>query len=356
MDPILGAALIGGGASLLGSLFGSAGQSSANRTNLQIARETNQMQKQLQDEQNAWNLEQWNRNNQYNTPSAQMDRYRSAGLNPYLMMSGGAAGSGNSQSPAQGVNPSQLSTPTMQSYDPSASFGQISSIIGDYGRMLHEQKMSEADTRLKNAEAGNMEIRNAYEQARQRFELDRMFNDVQEGKLRRKHGQLDYDFKKATFSYDVAQHRLAMDQAKTNIDLTKVQIDSVALANEMQRLHIKNFPAQAAAEIQLMKAQTYQAYQNGVLAGESSKLAKAQAEHEVWKQTETILRSYGIVLDNKQKDELRPYIVDRYGLENDRLIKQNNRDFWDKDLEPVPTYSRFILRNFNPFIGLFGKR
>lgn len=35
--------------------------------------------------QNQWNVEQWYRENQYNTPSAQMARYKAAGLNPDLM-------------------------------------------------------------------------------------------------------------------------------------------------------------------------------------------------------------------------------------------------------------------------------
>lgn len=36
-------------------------------------------------QQNQWNIEQWNRENQYNTPAAQMARYKAAGLNPDLM-------------------------------------------------------------------------------------------------------------------------------------------------------------------------------------------------------------------------------------------------------------------------------
>lgn len=35
--------------------------------------------------QNQWNIDQWNRENEYNTPQAQMSRYKSAGLNPDLM-------------------------------------------------------------------------------------------------------------------------------------------------------------------------------------------------------------------------------------------------------------------------------
>ncbi len=60
----------------------------------------------MQRRQNAWNLEQWNRNNAYNHPAAQMQRLKAAGLNPDLMYgqnSGGAMG--NSSSPATGTNP-----------------------------------------------------------------------------------------------------------------------------------------------------------------------------------------------------------------------------------------------------------
>uniref|UniRef100_UPI003562FDF2 hypothetical protein n=1 Tax=Bacteroides finegoldii TaxID=338188 RepID=UPI003562FDF2 len=39
----------------------------------------------LAKQQNQWNIEQWNRENAYNTPAAQMARYKSAGLNPDLM-------------------------------------------------------------------------------------------------------------------------------------------------------------------------------------------------------------------------------------------------------------------------------
>lgn len=39
----------------------------------------------LSRQQNQWNIEQWNRENAYNSPAAQMARYKAAGLNPDLM-------------------------------------------------------------------------------------------------------------------------------------------------------------------------------------------------------------------------------------------------------------------------------
>lgn len=78
MDPITGAALIGAGSTILGGLFGSKSQSSANRTQIQLQRE-----------QNEWNLAQWQRENEYNLPVNQMKRLKDAGINPNLAYSNG---------------------------------------------------------------------------------------------------------------------------------------------------------------------------------------------------------------------------------------------------------------------------
>ena len=52
----------------------------------------NDANERMQHEQNKWNLEQWNRNNAYNSPAAQMQRFKAAGLNPDLMYQQGTPG------------------------------------------------------------------------------------------------------------------------------------------------------------------------------------------------------------------------------------------------------------------------
>ena len=101
--PQVGAAIISGGASLLGGLFGGfsnkTAQDRANETNLKIARETNQNQYQMFQEQNAFNERMYNQMQQYNTPAAQMQRYTDAGINPYI--AAGNVQTGNAQSALQ---------------------------------------------------------------------------------------------------------------------------------------------------------------------------------------------------------------------------------------------------------------
>nr|DAG79682.1 MAG TPA: DNA pilot protein VP2 [Microviridae sp.] len=109
--PVVGAALINGGASLLGGIFGSKSQSDANKTNLQIARETNALNYKMFNEQNAYNKEMWQLNNEYNDPSNQASRLQAAGFNPYLS---GDVTSGSSSSAPLSASLPNLVTPQIQ--------------------------------------------------------------------------------------------------------------------------------------------------------------------------------------------------------------------------------------------------
>jgi len=80
-------AILGGGASLIGNaisgLFNRGAQKRANAENRRMA-------------EYEWskNLEMWNKSNEYNRPEAQMERLKSAGLNPNMVYGSGTA-SGN---------------------------------------------------------------------------------------------------------------------------------------------------------------------------------------------------------------------------------------------------------------------
>lgn len=63
----------------------------------------NQLKKdlQLQDKAFAQNVAMWDMQNAYNTPLAQMERYRAAGLNPNLIYGNGVSSAGNASSAPQ---------------------------------------------------------------------------------------------------------------------------------------------------------------------------------------------------------------------------------------------------------------
>ncbi|UPW40827.1 DNA pilot protein [Sigmofec virus UA08Rod_6581] len=86
----VGSAAVSALGGIAGSLIGKKSQDSTNR-----------QQRELAEYQYEKNLEMWNRNNEYNTPSAQMQRYQEAGLNPNLIYGSGSAIAGNSSSTPQ---------------------------------------------------------------------------------------------------------------------------------------------------------------------------------------------------------------------------------------------------------------
>lgn len=73
----------------IGSFFGARSQNKNIDKQIAAQKEENQKNRDwnlnLAKQQNEWNIEQWNRENEYNTPSAQMARYKAAGLNSDLM-------------------------------------------------------------------------------------------------------------------------------------------------------------------------------------------------------------------------------------------------------------------------------
>lgn len=111
INPMVGASIITGGASLLGGLFGSKGTSSAARAQLQAVRETNAANARLAQKQNEWNLEQWNRENAYNTPEAQRARYEAAGINPYFALGNIQSGNADSLMSAELANQQPVVSP-----------------------------------------------------------------------------------------------------------------------------------------------------------------------------------------------------------------------------------------------------
>lgn len=111
--------------SIAGGLFGIGTSVFQNSQNRQNVRETNQMNYKINQLNNQFNermaMQQrdfqesmWNKENEYNTASAQRQRLEEAGLNPYLMMNGGSAGTAQSAGP--GASASSAGAAAMQPF------------------------------------------------------------------------------------------------------------------------------------------------------------------------------------------------------------------------------------------------
>lgn len=151
--------------SIAGGLLGIGSSSVQNAQNRQNVRETNQMNYKINQmnnqfnermaiQQRNWQENMWNKENAYNTASAQRQRLEEAGLNPYLMMNGGSAGV--AQSAGTGATASSSGNAVMQPFQ--ADYSSIGSSIGNifqYELMQSEKSQLQGAKQL--ADAKSME-------------------------------------------------------------------------------------------------------------------------------------------------------------------------------------------------------
>lgn len=121
MDPSAIAMLSGfmqNASSTAGNVINFVSQLLTNKSNRQNVDNTNAANAQLAQQANQWSIEQWNRENAYNTPAAQIQRFRDAGLNPSLIygQENLAANSPAVSSAAGTQAPAMLSAPTIDPY------------------------------------------------------------------------------------------------------------------------------------------------------------------------------------------------------------------------------------------------
>ena len=94
--------------------------------NYKINQMNNQFIERMAMQQRNFQERMWHNENAYNTPSAQRQRLQEAGLNPYLMMNGGSAGT--SQSVGTGSSASSSGPAVMQPFQ--ADFSGVQQAIG----------------------------------------------------------------------------------------------------------------------------------------------------------------------------------------------------------------------------------
>lgn len=135
---------IGGAAiSAIGSFFG-------NKSNRKQSAEAFERESKFaRDErlaQQQWIEQMYERNNSYNSPAAQMQRLKDAGLNPDLMYSRGDVG--NATAPEA---PAQAPTPRFNVI-PTNTYGQTAQIAADAGLKAAQARLAESESRKADTE------------------------------------------------------------------------------------------------------------------------------------------------------------------------------------------------------------
>lgn len=307
MTGVVGSA-IGAGASLIGGAGATAAQNSANKEiaqmnnafnekmfDKQVAYNKEMYQQQLGDQwkfyndskQNAWDLvenqqqfqtDMWNKNNEYNSASAQRERLEAAGLNPYLMMNGGSAGTAQAMSGSAGAAPSGaapsgqgVTTPTATPYS-----ADYSGITAGLGRAI-DVLSSMPDRKVKEAQADNLRIEGKFIAGKAIAQILQMRTEAKTKEARLALDRLiaDFDNNLKVSNMAVNEQNIAESKARTQLAITEnlfrqKELDFLPQAQKLQL-------AQGAADIAFRYSQ--------------KNLTDKQARHEVEKLAETVART-----------------------------------------------------------------
>lgn len=156
MGPLIGAALINGAGTLL-----------SNFQDTYLTNKQMENQRELLAEQREWDLAQWHRQNEYNSPASQMERFEAAGLNPNLMYDQGNPGLAGTIQTSAGQAPA---------YKPTPNIGDITAFINMFRAIKDSEKIqSEIDL--------NDEIKNKVEEEANHIEAQTKGVNLQNSRI-----------------------------------------------------------------------------------------------------------------------------------------------------------------------------
>lgn len=297
------ATLVTGGLSALTGFLGSGMSNKSVKRSIKAAKEINQINNEFnasealknrdfqtseREASQQWNLDQWNRENAYNDPSAQRARMEAAGFNPYNMNidAGSASTSGAQSSFGSGSQATASHTPSLPAYTGyAADFQNVASGIAQIGNAVS----SGIDARLTSAYGddlmkadimskigGNSEwLTDAYKLGRQ--------NEAPN-----------------LLGIDLRKKRLENLSTETDIKVALAQGTLLGLQAGGQRIINKFMPAQQQAEFFLKTANAFAQYKAG-------KLSETQVRTQIKQQALLEAQAVGQRLNNKLAERLADY-------------------------------------------------
>ena len=301
------------------SLWDLAGAVVGTGANIVSTAMTNRANERMQQQQNAWNLEQWNRNNEYNSPAAQLQRMKAAGLNLDLMYGQNASGAaGNSATPATGTNPIPKQPffldPTMSAQIRALNAKAYSDEMNGNGQDLQNEVFSKTGLQqaLKNLGLTDTEIQKNVAQAE---ELHTRVDD-----MKKKWDLLEVQKQEALahIAKTVEETKLlTLEQATEEqaCNLIVAQLEGQELSNEQQKIINHYLPQQQQAELarKWSEAKKNEAAANNLDADTVYKQAQTAYTNELSKSEQ--LKQAGYRWDNKIKREQHQQEVYRTGQE-----------------------------------------
>lgn len=295
LDPIT-SGIISGVGSLAGGLLSSSGSRYAARKQLQAVRETNQMNYQIAQQNNAFNERMWNLQNEYNSPTAQRARLEAAGINPYFMLDGSSTGVAQSA-------PTADSSGTQVAPDVGSTLAggyqsmgnSITSAASQIAQMVYQNDLQNANVAKTQADAQNSDLQNQYDALRNQFAAAQFLADL---RLKQYQGKISkYD---ANFLRDSMQDRLDSLKFQNTVSGSQASYyNQMAGLYDVQRqieeTNLKWLPREKQISIMV-------AIQNARTAASQMRLNNSASRNMIAMAALNAANAAGVHLDNKLKD------------------------------------------------------
>lgn len=235
----------------------------------------------LAKQQNSWNIQQWNRENAYNSPSAQMERMKQAGLNPDMMYGGGVSGNLAASSP-------QMTSGAPSSPMDWSALGSKKT-VGDFMMQKAQMENIEAQTEKIKSDTKGQDISNAFAPA---------------------------------------EKMLGLQLTQSQIDLNRKGLEELSKKIEKIDSEIQNLDVDSASKVQqiLFKSKLFE-HEIRKLAAEAD-VADAEAKVAL----ETMFSRIGIVSQQHQEAISK---ADAAKAEADLKRFQHDKRIWDEFLRVV---------------------
>lgn len=332
-DNIAGS-LIGAGGSvaggLIGGIFGNKAQRSANRTNLQIARETNAQNYQIFKEQQEYNEHMYNQWLDYNSPINQRARYEQAGINPYMAMSN--IGSGSPQSALQSPQAPQMQGAQVQPVD--ALSNNMSSAIQQAAQVYATVSTAQAQNEKTKAETAAIVAQQPW--------ISRL-NSAKEDNLRSyaENQSFDYTFKMNTLGNMTKLSDLSVAQGNVLLAQMNNEVNRQVFENALLSIDLKIADKYKERQVQQSIAQTVaQIAQTYASISQGERLTQAQCNELATRAAKQVAETTNIKLDNYVQDKIKDLVVKVYSndtkISNDDVIhsarerKDYNANWWNR--------------------------
>lgn len=325
-----GSAALSAGSAIAGNAMNKHSVDRTNETNMQIAQmnnewsekmmekqmayntEMNQTQfnqaKELQGIQNDYQTEMWNKTNEYNSPENQRERLEQAGLNPYIMMSGGSAGTAmamnGSSASAGGSSGVGLPSPShVTAQAPQFDFGSVGSSIMAGLQMYNQLKLGKE-------QADNLSLDKSIKTIDMQYKSRQILQDLANRAAEQKNTEAKTKSLDALRELEKGQMAATIDNTIQQTQNLKETMKGVVLQNCMDYLTLQNMPkdialrqANTAASTAFMVAQKAMTEKQGIneikkglildYQGQKEKVSADYAEkmaYNLFKQAQSTLR------------------------------------------------------------------